>query len=181
MSHVRTTGALLTALLLATASPAAAGPQKWVGTWGTAPAPAAPDGISRTGFADRTVRMTAHTSVGGNEIRLRLSNAYGTSPLVLGRVTVGLATASGGSEAVPGSLRPVTFGGAPGTRVAAGAQTVSDPLPDDVPAGADLLVSVYLPEPTGSRSRPRTSPNPATTRARQRRRPSPARRPPGSS
>ncbi|MGJ5893761.1 SGNH/GDSL hydrolase family protein [Streptomyces sp. V2] len=151
MSHVRTAGTLLTALLLATATPAAATPHAdgWTGTWGTAPAPAAPDGISRTGFADRTVRMTAHTSVGGSEVRLRLSNAYGTNPLVLGRVTVGLATASGGSEAVPGSLRAVTFGGAPGTRVAAGAQTVSDPLPYAVPAGADLLVSVYLPEPTG--------------------------------
>ncbi|WP_416973781.1 SGNH/GDSL hydrolase family protein [Streptomyces sp. 4F14] len=151
MSRVRTTAALLAALLLATASPAAARPADdgWAGTWGTAPAPAAPDGISRTGFADRTVRMTAHTSVGGSEVRLRLSNAYGTSPLVLGRVTVGLAESSGSAAAVPGTLRAVTFGGAAGTRVAAGAQTVSDPLPYDVPAGADLLVSVYLPEPTG--------------------------------
>ncbi|MFJ2902455.1 SGNH/GDSL hydrolase family protein [Streptomyces sp. NPDC087212] len=144
-------GALLSGVLLGAAPATAAGPNEaaWAGTWGTAPVPAAPDGVSRAGFADRTVRMVAHTSIGGDEVRLRLSHAHGTAPLVLGRVTVGLAEAPGSAAAVPGSLRQVTFGGAPGTTVAAGAQTVSDPLPYPVPAGADLLVSVYLPAPTG--------------------------------
>lgn len=144
-------GALLGGALLGSAPSAAAQPdgRGWAGAWGTAPAPAAPDGISQAGFADRTVRMVAHTSIGGDEVRLRLSNAHGTAPLVLGRVTVGRAASSGAAVALPGSLRPVTFDGASGTTVAAGAQTVSDPLPYDVPAGADLLVSVYLPEPTG--------------------------------
>jgi lysophospholipase L1-like esterase len=126
-----------------------AGEGVWSGTWGTAPAPAAPDGISQTGFDNRTVRMIAHTSVGGEELRLRLSNAHGTRDLELGRITVGLATSPGSAAAVPGSLRPVTFKGSPSTIVPAGAETVSDPLPYDVPGGADLLISVYLPEPTG--------------------------------
>lgn len=150
-----TTAALLGGALLGTAPTAAAHAAPapaggiWSGTWGTAPAPAAPDGISRTGIDDRTVRMIVHTSVGGGELRLRLSNAHGTGDLVLGRVTVGRAESSASPTAVPGSLRPVTFGGAAGTTVPAGAQTVSDPLPYDVPAGADLLVSVHLPRPTG--------------------------------
>ncbi|QNP68663.1 SGNH/GDSL hydrolase family protein [Streptomyces roseirectus] len=144
-------GALLSVALLGAAPSAVAQPRagEWAGTWGTAPAPAAPDGISREGFTNRTVRMVAHTSIGGDEVRLRLSNAYGTGPLALGRVTVGLAVSPGSAVAVPGSLRAVTFGGAPATTLAAGAQTVSDPLPYPVPAGADLLVSVHLPGPTG--------------------------------
>ncbi|MES4889436.1 SGNH/GDSL hydrolase family protein [Streptomyces sp. NPDC096012] len=121
----------------------------WSGSWGTAPAPAAPDGISRTGIDDRTVRMIVHTSVGGDELRLRLSNVHGTRDLVLGRVTVGRAESSGSAAAVPGTLRAVTFSGASGTTVPAGGETVGDPLPFAVPAGADLLVSIHLPRPTG--------------------------------
>ncbi|RSS00611.1 SGNH/GDSL hydrolase family protein [Streptomyces sp. WAC00469] len=121
----------------------------WSGTWGTAPAPAAPDGISRTGLDDRTVRMIAHTSVGGEELRLRLSNAHGTQEVEFGRVTVGLATSPDSAAAVPDSLRPVTFDGASSTTVPAGAEVVSDPLPYPVPGGADLLISVHLPKPTG--------------------------------
>ncbi|MEU1403024.1 SGNH/GDSL hydrolase family protein [Streptomyces sp. NPDC005728] len=151
--------AVTLAALLGTAPSAAARPTgspaagtaggTWSGTWGTAPAPAAPDGTSRTGFDDRTVRMIVHTSVGGGELRLRLSNAHGTRDLVLGRVTVGRAESSHAATAVPGSLHTVTFGGAFGTTVPAGADAVSDPLPYDVPAGADLMVSVHLPRPTG--------------------------------
>ncbi|MEU8031130.1 SGNH/GDSL hydrolase family protein, partial [Streptomyces sp. NPDC049099] len=129
--------------------PAGAAGGTWSGTWGTAPAPAAPDGVSQTGIEDRTVRMIVHTSVGGGALRLRLSAVHGTRDLVLGRVTVGRAESPASAAAVPGSLRPVTFGGAPGTVVPAGTETVSDPLPYDVPADADLLVSVHLPKATG--------------------------------
>ncbi|GAB2786816.1 SGNH/GDSL hydrolase family protein [Streptomyces daliensis] len=122
----------------------------WTGTWGTAPAPAAPDGISREGFEDRTLRMVAHTSVGGDSLRLRFSHAYGTTPLTLGRTTVALSQPGSPASAVPGSLREVTFdGGAKGTTVAAGTEKHSDPLGFDVPAGSDLLVSVHLPRATG--------------------------------
>ncbi|MFE5483507.1 SGNH/GDSL hydrolase family protein [Streptomyces sp. NPDC056527] len=146
---------------LLAASPAAAGrpgpvpgaeadASGWVGSWGTAPAPAAPDGISRDGLDDRTVRMVVHTSIGGGELRLRLSHAYGTRPLTLGRTTVALPVPGSPAAVVPGSAREVTFdGGASGTTVPAGSEAVSDPVAFDVPAGADLAVSVHLPEPTG--------------------------------
>ncbi|MEU6877819.1 SGNH/GDSL hydrolase family protein [Streptomyces sp. NPDC046712] len=131
-------------------APRASDAAGWAGSWGTAPAPAAPDGISRDGLDDRTVRMVVHTSIGGGELRLRLSNAHGTGPLTLGRTTVALPRPDAPAAVLPGSVRPVTFdGGAARTTLPAGSEALSDPVAFDVPAGADLLVSIHLPEPTG--------------------------------
>ena len=48
----------------------------WVGTWATAPAPA--EGAA---FSNQTLRMNARVSIGGDTLRVRLSNAYGVRPL----------------------------------------------------------------------------------------------------
>ncbi|MET9529909.1 SGNH/GDSL hydrolase family protein [Streptomyces sp. NPDC006649] len=135
----------------AAAGRAAGSGETWAGSWATAPAPAAPTGISQDGLDNRTVRMVVHTSIGGSGLRLRLSNAHGTVPLAIGRTTVALPDpAASPSSAAPGTLRQVTFdGGAAGTTVPAGGGAVSDPVAFDVPADHDLLVSVHLPEPTG--------------------------------
>ena len=46
--------------------------QHWVGSWTMAPAPA------ETGaFTNQTLRMTMRLSLGGNQVRVRISNAYG--------------------------------------------------------------------------------------------------------
>ncbi|MFF2922390.1 SGNH/GDSL hydrolase family protein [Streptomyces celluloflavus] len=130
------------------AVPAAARPpHHWVGGWATALTPPGSSGLSATGFADRTVRMVVHLAAGGDRLRLRLSNAYGTRPLDLGAVTV--ARRSAGAATVPGTRRAVTFGGQRSAAVPVGAEAVSDPVPLRVAADRDLVVSVHLPTPTG--------------------------------
>ena len=59
--------------------------QHWVGTWATSPQ-------SRTGvsFNDQTLRMIVRTSIGGPEVRVRISNAYGTQPLDIGEAHIAL-------------------------------------------------------------------------------------------
>ena len=57
----------------------------WVGTWATAPAPA--EGAA---FANQTLRMNARVSIGGDTLRVRLSNAYGVRPLTIGSAHIGL-------------------------------------------------------------------------------------------
>ena len=66
----------------ATATRATAG---WVGTWESAQVQPATTGLSATGFSDQTVRDIVHTSAGGSEIRIRLSNVFGTKPLAIVR------------------------------------------------------------------------------------------------
>jgi lysophospholipase L1-like esterase len=110
----------------------------WVGTWTAAPAPG--EGAA---FNNHTVRMIPRVSLGGNVLRVRISNAYGTRPLAIGAARAGVR--STGPGVVAGSNRRLTFGGEATATIAAGALIVSDPVRLEVAPLADLAVSVYLP------------------------------------
>ena len=111
----------------------------WVGTWATTPAPSE----AGVGLNNHTVRMHPRVSIGGDTIRVRVSNAYGHGKLVIGAAYVGLRDK--GPAIVPGSERQLTFNGCESITVAAGALVLSDVVHLDVPPLADLAVSVYLP------------------------------------
>jgi lysophospholipase L1-like esterase len=110
----------------------------WVGTWTTTPAPA--EGVA---FANQTLRMNARVTIGGDRLRVRLSNAYGSRPLLVGTVYLGLRDA--GSGVVSGSNKKLSFGGADSVTIAAGALAVSDPVSLNLRPLADVAVSIYLP------------------------------------
>lgn len=97
------------------------------------------------GCTDCTIRDVVHLSAGGASVRVRLSNAFGTGPLVVGHTTVARPAVPGGAGVAPGTLRQVTFHGSPTVAVPAGAEAVSDPIRLAVPAGGDLLVTTYTP------------------------------------
>jgi lysophospholipase L1-like esterase len=86
-------------------------------------------------------------SAGGDRVRVRLTNAFGSQPLQVGAAS--LALAGTGAEAVPGSLRQLRFAGSPSILIAAGGEALSDPVPLRVAALQRLNVSVYLPAATG--------------------------------
>jgi lysophospholipase L1-like esterase len=113
----------------------------WAGTWGTAPADAAPKTLQV--FTDQTVRLVVHTSIGGSKVRIRLSNELGSTPLRIGAAHVALR--AGGANVDPASSRALTFGGRPSVVIPPGAPMLSDPVDLAVPAQADLAVSLHLP------------------------------------
>jgi lysophospholipase L1-like esterase len=117
----------------------------WVGTWATSPAPSE----TGVGFNNHTLRMNPRISVGGDTLRVRLSNAYGSGTLSIGSAYLGIRDK--GSAIVPGSQRKLTFGGSASATVAAGALVISDSIKLDVEPLADLAVTFYLPDeiPTG--------------------------------
>jgi len=115
----------------------------WVPTWCASPAP---NTTPVPTISDVTVRQIIHTSAGGHEVRIRLSNAYGTKPLHIDAVAV--ARRASGSAIVAGSSVPVTFSGQTDVTVEPGAYVLSDPLAFDVPAQADLAISLYVAAPT---------------------------------
>jgi lysophospholipase L1-like esterase len=110
----------------------------WVGTWAAAPAPAEAGAIS-----NQTLRMNPRVSIGGDRVRVRISNAYGVRPLLVGAAWLGLRDK--GPAVVPDSHKRLTFGGAESATIAAGAFVVSDPVAFELPPLADVVVSVYLP------------------------------------
>src|SRR4051794_38573950 len=87
--------------------PASAATPAWIAAWG-----ASPTGSPSGGPTDVTVRNLVRVSLGGTKVRIRVANARSTdTPLVIGAASVALAKAPGDASLVPGTSRPVTFGG----------------------------------------------------------------------
>ncbi|MFD3923495.1 SGNH/GDSL hydrolase family protein [Streptomyces sp. NPDC058595] len=111
-------------------------PAKSVVTWA-----ASADRMGDAG-ADRSYRLIVRTSVGGTGLRVRLSNAFGDRPLVIGRAYAGIG--DGGARLRPGSNKRLTFGGVASVTLAPGEIRYSDPLPGRVAAMSDLALSLYV-------------------------------------
>jgi lysophospholipase L1-like esterase len=121
----------------------------WVTTWAAspqAPTPLFPN-PGNAGFSNQTVRNIVFTSVGGNQIRIRLSNAFGKHAVTIGRASVGIPLT--GAQLVPGTTHPVTFGGQASVTIPLGGEVVSDPVPLKVAPLEQLAVSLFLPAATG--------------------------------
>ncbi len=121
--------------------------QHWVSTWGTSPVAPLPTNTTNPGFTNQTVRLIVHTSIGGDDVRVRLSNAFGANSLVIGAAHIALQSA--GAGVIPGSDRVLTFSGSTSFTIPPGALVVSDPVELDVPALSNLAVSIFVPGPTG--------------------------------
>jgi lysophospholipase L1-like esterase len=113
--------------------------KRWVGTWAAAPAPA--EGV--VGFGNQTIRLNPRLSIGGERLRVRVSNAYGSRPLNIGAATIALRDK--GPTIVAGSGRTLSFGGRDAAVIAAGAVQYSDAVDLSVPSLADVAVSFHLP------------------------------------
>ncbi|MFF2190590.1 SGNH/GDSL hydrolase family protein [Streptomyces sp. NPDC058155] len=111
-------------------------PAKSVVTWAAS--------ADRTGEAgaDRSYRLIVRTSVGGTGLRVRLSNAFGDRPLVIGRAYAGLSES--GARLRPGSNKKLAFGGSASVTLSPGEIRYSDPLPGRVAAMSDLALSLYV-------------------------------------
>ncbi|MEO8372413.1 MAG: SGNH/GDSL hydrolase family protein [Candidatus Solibacter sp.] len=120
-----------------------------MGTWSTSlhePDLGVP-GLANAGFDNQTIRQIVHTSVGGHQVRVRLST-FGAKGLVIGAAHIALHVHAAGAATVPGSDRRLTFGGSPSITIPAGALVVSDAVALDVPALGELAVSIFVPGKT---------------------------------
>ena len=119
-------------------------PANWVGSWATSQQlPEPQNSLSADDLRDATLRQIVHLSVGGPELRVHVSNAFGTAPLHLTAVHVA-RLAAGGGAIDPASDKALTFGGAPDATVPAGAEYISDPVAFPVGALSDLAVTLHV-------------------------------------
>lgn len=93
---------------------------------------------------NQTVRERVRISVGGSRVRICLTNEYGSSPLLVGSVTVAVPTDPAGVKS--GSIQAVTFGGRSSITIPAGAPAMSDPVALPVAYGAEISISLYFPK-----------------------------------
>ncbi len=124
-------------LMLLAAAPAAA--QGWVTSWtGSVQGPypvgnptAQPElrfalPSQEAGAHDQTFRLIIRPTLWGRQVRLRFSNVFGVKPVTFDGAFVGLQRS--GAALMPGSNRPIRFGGKGGVTVPPGEQVWSDPV-----------------------------------------------------
>jgi len=109
----------------------------WVPAWGQAVSDYRGED-DEPDFDDITVRMTVPAGIGGGQIRVELSNRFADAPVRIGHAAVGVA----------GRFVEATFNGRPSVEIPVGASRWSDPIELEVAKGDDILVDVYLPDPT---------------------------------
>src|SRR6516225_468986 len=99
----------------------------WIATWATSPQAGAPDPREPLlNIDNQTVRERVRASIGGSQVRLRFSNEFGSSPLLIGAATVAIPTDA--SSVKEESIRKITFEGRNSIQVPAGAPLLSDPV-----------------------------------------------------
>lgn len=137
------------ALVLCLSGFASAQQAHWVGTWAASPSPQlTTDAMHKANLAfdNQTIREIVHISLGGDTLRVRLSNAYGKNAVEIGGAHIALH--GQGSTMLRGSDRSLTFDGKPSVSIPTDAPVLSDPVKLKAPAGAELVISLYLPKPT---------------------------------
>ncbi len=136
---------------VAAASPAPSGASGgWASAWSAAvhaplPFPGLPP---LPVFENQTVRMVVRPTIGGSRLRVRFSNAFGTTALKIGAAHIAVSVK--GSAILPESDHALTFGGRPSVTIPPGAPIVSDPVDLKALPLTELAVSIYLPEKTSS-------------------------------
>lgn len=127
---VRTTwhGAWTAAIMRPSGSP-------WFETW------------AEQGFSDQSIRQVVRVNTGGTEVRIRLSNAYGRTPLHVTGATIG-RTAEG-AAVQPGTIRQLHFAGSPSATIPARGRAVSDPVALTTEPRERLTITLYFADATG--------------------------------
>jgi len=145
----RTMLALVGALLLATHVGAAERLSPWVSAWSTGLVSSETEKPPTYPEGPFVIREVVRLTAAGPRVRLRLSNAFGTTPLRIDGAHVALSAAPASAAIVAGSDRKVTFDGREAVLIPPGAVWLSDPVALPVKALDRLAVSLALPAAPG--------------------------------
>ena len=120
----------------------------WVGSWAASQQVPEPQNALALGdLRDVTLRQIVHLSVGGETLRVHLSNAFGTAPLHFTSVHIARPISAGAAKIDPASDKALSFLGGGDVTVPAGAEFISDPVDYPAAAGSSLAVTLHLDVP----------------------------------
>ncbi len=113
--------------------------RRWVGSWGAAVHSIDPGRV----IEDTTLRQVMPLSIGGDLIRVRLSNALGTEPVRITAASIAIS-ANGGDSIDPSSLRGIEYNGSQTIDIAPGEEVLSDPIDLVLGPLQEVAVSLYF-------------------------------------
>ena len=120
----------------------------WVGTWGTAPQlvenknnPPSP------GLGNNSLRQIVQVSIGGERVRLKLTNEFSTGSTQIKAVELAIAkTAGSSSEIDESSTVSLTFNGQAGVTMPAKGKAVSDPVDFKMGPRENVAITIHYGE-----------------------------------
>ncbi|MBP5667230.1 MAG: hypothetical protein J6X32_03690, partial [Salinivirgaceae bacterium] len=115
--------------------------QRWVGIWGTAVQLTEPHNCPpEPGISGNTIRQKIRVSIGGETVRLKLSNEFGNDVLKIAAVS--LAPALEGSKIDAAKAVNVLFGGKQAIDIEKGKSVISDALQFALTPRMDVAVTI---------------------------------------
>ncbi|MEF7614016.1 SGNH/GDSL hydrolase family protein [Aquincola sp. MAHUQ-54] len=123
-----------------------------LGSWATPPVAAAPSDANRVN--NQTLRQVLRLSLGGESIRVKLSNRYGSAPLVI--QAAGIALRNGNERIIAGSGKALTFSGRESFTIPAYGELYSDWLTFAAGNLTELAIDVHIAADTSAGTSPLT-------------------------
>ncbi|MBQ6163347.1 MAG: hypothetical protein IK118_02135 [Clostridia bacterium] len=124
----------------------AAAKKTWAGAWSVSPVPTGYN-IGGTRFQDfmlnSSCRTVIKTTLGGEKIRFKFSNRYGSSNLEIKKVRVARTSPLSDTAIIEGTSLPVTFGDMSGAIIPPGKTVYTDPVTMHVESFEKLTITVY--------------------------------------
>jgi lysophospholipase L1-like esterase len=118
---------------------------RWVASWASSQQLVTPeDAFAPNDARDITLRQIVHVSIGGAELRVHLSNRFGTAPLHCSSVHIAQLASAGSPKINPDTDKALTFGGAADVTIPAGADYVSDPVKCALVPLSDLAITLHM-------------------------------------
>ena len=117
----------------------------WVGTWGTAPQlvennnnPPSP------GLGNNSLRQIVQVSIGGDKVRLKLTNEFSKGATEIKAVELALAKTAGSSSDIDeASTVSLTFDGKASVTMPAGGKAVSDPVSLHLDGRQNVAITIH--------------------------------------
>lgn len=120
----------------------------WSGSWAASQqVPEPENALAPEDLHSATLRQIVHLSSGGAQLRVRISNKFGTQPLHIAAAHIALPLSPSGPAINSGTDRALLFGGRPDTTIPAGAEYFSDPLAYPTRPSSSVAISMYFDAP----------------------------------
>jgi len=121
------------------------GQTKWVASWATSPQDDSDDSaVKPDELRGGTLRQIVHLSIGGMQLRVHLSNRFGTVAAHFTSVHVAKAVGVGSAKILTRSDQEVLFSGKPDVTVPEGADYVSDVIEFPAAALSDVAITLHM-------------------------------------
>lgn len=125
--------------------------ENWVGAWSTTPVRFDPakflnlkNGQFKHGLPHLTFRTEIRPTIGGENIRVTLSNAFGKQPVTVDAVTAAMGNGKSVCKVQPDTIKQVLFDGKESVTIEPGCTVTSDPIGMEVEALEPLVLSSFV-------------------------------------